>query len=31
MIVYREAASLARDLGVEVRTLYALSNTLPAH
>lgn len=31
MIVYREAASLARDLGVEVRTLYALSNSLPAH
>lgn len=31
MIVYREAASLARDLGVEVRTLYALSNNLPAH
>lgn len=31
MIVYREAASLARDLGVEVRTLYALSNTVPAH
>ena len=31
MIVYREAASLARDLGVEVRTLYALSNTLPVH
>lgn len=31
MIVYREAASLVRDLGVEVRTLYALSNSLPAH
>ena len=31
MIVYREAASLARDLGVETRTLYALSNNLPAH
>lgn len=31
MIVYREAASLARDLGVELRTLYALSNSLPAH
>lgn len=31
MIVYREAASLARDLGVEVRTLYALSNSLPSH
>lgn len=31
MIVYREAASLARDLGVELKTLYALSNSLPAH
>lgn len=31
MIVYREAASLARDLGVELKTLYALSNNLPAH
>lgn len=31
MIVYREASSLARDLGVEVQTLYALSNSLPAH
>lgn len=31
MIVYREAASLAKDLGVEVRTLYALSNSLSAH
>lgn len=31
MIVYREAASLAKDLGVEVKTLYALSNSLPAH
>lgn len=31
MIVYREVSSLARDLGVEVQTLYALSNSLPAH
>ena len=31
MIVYREAASLARDLGVDLQTLYALSNSLPAH
>ena len=31
MIVYREASTLARDLGVETRTLYALSNNLPAH
>ena len=31
MIVYREAASLARDLGVKLQTLYALSNSLPAH
>ena len=31
MIVYREASTLAKDLGVELRTLYALSNNLPAH
>ena len=31
MIIYREASTLARDLGVEAGTLYALSNSLPAH
>lgn len=31
MIVYREASTLARDLGVEEGTLYALSNSLPDH
>ena len=31
MIVYRERASLARDLGVDVRTLYAVSNSLEKH
>ena len=31
MIVYREVSSLARDLGVDLKTLYALSNNLPAH
>lgn len=31
MIVYREAETLARDLGFSVRTLYAVSNDLPRH
>lgn len=31
MIVYREASTLAKDLGVPIKTLYALSNSLPAH
>lgn len=31
MIVYRERASLARDLGVDARTLYAVSNTVDRH
>ena len=31
MIVYRETSTLARDLGIDVRTLYAVSNSLPAH
>lgn len=31
MIVYREASTLARDLGMGVKTLYALSNSLPSH
>ncbi|MCQ4865746.1 reverse transcriptase family protein [Pseudoflavonifractor phocaeensis] len=31
MIVYREAPTLARDLGVGLHTLYALSNRLCAH
>lgn len=31
MIVYQEASTLARDLGTDVRTLYALSNSLPSH
>lgn len=31
MIVYREASTLAQDLGVPVRTLYAVSNSLPTH
>lgn len=31
MIVYREASTLARDLKIDVRTLYAVSNSLPAH
>lgn len=30
-IVYREVSSLARDLGVPARTLYAVSNSLPRH
>lgn len=31
MVVYREASTLAVDLGVSVKTLYALSNSLPSH
>lgn len=31
MIVYREAPTLAKDLGVPLHTLYALSNHLSAH
>ena len=31
MIVYRELSSLVRDLGVEAKTLYALSNSLEKH
>lgn len=31
MIVYRELSTLARDLGVSGRTLYAVSNSLPKH
>lgn len=31
MIVYRELATLARDLGVRAGTLYALSNSLSRH
>ncbi len=31
MVVYREASTLAKDLGVEAKTLYTLSNNLPAH
>ena len=31
MIVYREASTLARDLGIGAGTLYAVSNSLPAH
>lgn len=31
MIVYREASTLARDLEIHVKTLYAVSNSLPAH
>lgn len=31
MIVYREAPTLARDLGIPLKTLYAVSNSLPAH
>ena len=31
MIVYREAKTLARDLGFSIQTLYAVSNSLPRH
>ena len=31
MIVYRELSSLARDLGFEAKTLYAVSNSLDKH
>lgn len=31
MIVYRELATLERDLGVPAKTLYALSNSISAH
>ncbi len=31
MIVYRELSSLARDLGFEAKTLYAVSNALDKH
>lgn len=31
MIVYRELSSLERDLGIPVKTLYALSNSLSRH
>ena len=31
MIVYREAATLAQDLEIPAKTLYAVSNSLPAH
>lgn len=31
MIVYRELSSLARDLGVDARLLYAVSNSLDRH
>ena len=31
MIVYRELSSLARDLGVNARLLYAVSNSLDRH
>lgn len=31
MIVYREAETLARDLGFSIQTLYAVSNSLPQH
>lgn len=31
MIVYRELSSLARDLGFEAKTLYAVSNSLEKH
>ena len=31
MIVYREAETLARDLGFSIQTLYAVSNSLPRH
>lgn len=31
MIVYRELSSLERDLGVDARTLYAVSNSLSRH
>lgn len=31
MIVYREASTLARDLKIDVKTLYAVSNSLPDH
>lgn len=31
MIVYRELASLARDLGISARTLYAVSNRVEQH
>ena len=31
MIVYRELSSLERDLGIPVKTLYAVSNNLKAH
>ena len=31
MIVYRELASIERDLGFSARTLYAVSNNIPAH
>lgn len=31
MIVYREAPTLAKDLGIPLNTLYAVSNSLPAH
>ena len=30
-IVYREASTLARDLGIPLDTLYAVSNRLDAH
>ena len=30
-IVYQEGPSLARDLGLPLRTLYAVSNRIPAH
>lgn len=30
-IVYQEGPSLARDLGLPLRTLYAASNRIPAH
>ena len=31
MIVYREVSTLARDLKIDARTLYAVSNSLPSH
>lgn len=31
MIVYREASTLSKDLKIDVKTLYAVSNSLPSH
>lgn len=31
MIVYREASTLAKDLKIDIKILYAVSNSLPAH